>query len=60
MIVEKDHSLDLLRMQLNDIYFIENQLVTALEINARAATDPELIAAFRSHRTETIQHVHRV
>lgn len=57
---EKDTALTLLRLQMNEIYFVENQLVTALEMNARAATDEELISAFRSHRTETIQHVHRV
>lgn len=57
---EKDTALTLLRLQMNEIYFVENQLVTALEMNARAATDEELITAFRTHRTETIQHVHRV
>lgn len=57
---KRDSIVDLMRVQLNEIYFTENQLLTSLEMNARVASDEELIEVFRSHRGETVQHVHRV
>lgn len=44
---------DLFVHELSDIYSAEKQLTKALPKMARSATDPDLIAAFESHLTET-------
>jgi len=44
---------DLFIHALSDVYSAEKQLTRALPKMARAATDPELISAFRSHFEQT-------
>jgi ferritin-like metal-binding protein YciE len=51
---------DLLIDELKDLYFAENQLVKALPKMAKAATDPDLKAAFTGHLAETKGHVERL
>ncbi|MEC5400034.1 YciE/YciF ferroxidase family protein [Uliginosibacterium sp. H1] len=46
--------------ELSDIYSAEKQLTRALPKMARAATHPELIAAFESHLEETRTQVERI
>lgn len=46
--------------QLRDIYDAENQLVRALPKMAKAATSPELRAAFEDHLEKTRGHVRRL
>jgi ferritin-like metal-binding protein YciE len=46
--------------ELRDIYFAENQLVKALPKMAKAASDPDLKAAFTGHLEETKGHVERL
>lgn len=51
---------DLLVDQIKDIYFAEKHLTKALPKMARAATDPDLKAAFQDHLAETRVHVERL
>ncbi len=46
--------------ELKDLYHAENQLVKALPKLARAASDPDLKAAFTGHLAETKGHVERL
>ena len=46
--------------QLSDIYSAEKQLTKALPKLARAATNPDLVAAFESHLQETHHQVERI
>jgi ferritin-like metal-binding protein YciE len=46
--------------ELQDLYFAENLLVKALPKMAKAATDPDLKAAFTGHLAETRGHVDRL
>jgi ferritin-like metal-binding protein YciE len=52
--------LELLVDELKDLYHAENQLVKALPKMAKAASDPELKAAFTGHLAETKGHVERL
>jgi ferritin-like metal-binding protein YciE len=51
---------DLLIDELKDLYHAENQLVKALPKMAKAASDPDLKAAFTGHLAETKGHVARL
>lgn len=51
---------ELLIDELKDLYNAENQLVKALPKMAKAATDPDLKAAFTGHLAETKGHVERL
>jgi ferritin-like metal-binding protein YciE len=51
---------DLLIDELKDLYHAENQLVKALPKMAKAASDPDLKAAFTGHLAETKGHVERL
>jgi ferritin-like metal-binding protein YciE len=51
---------DLLIDELKDLLYAENQLVKALPKMAKAATDPNLKAAFTDHLAETKGHVERL
>ena len=51
---------DLFIHELSDIYNAEKQLTKALPRMARAASNPELIAAFESHLEETHHQVERI
>lgn len=51
---------DLFLHELKDLYDAEHQLVEALPRMARAATDPDLKAAFEKHLAETRKHVIRL
>ena len=51
---------DLFHDTLKDIYFAERQIVKALPKMARAATAPELKAAFEKHLHDTEGHVERL
>lgn len=46
--------------ELKDIYWAENELVSALGELERAATSQELSMAFRKHRAQTQEHVNRL
>lgn len=46
--------------ELKDIYWAEKHLVPALQKMQKAATSPELAAAFEKHRNETQEHVTRL
>jgi ferritin-like metal-binding protein YciE len=46
--------------ELRDLYFAEHLLVKALPKMARAATDPDLKAAFTGHLKQTRGHVERL
>jgi ferritin-like metal-binding protein YciE len=46
--------------ELQDLYFAEKLLVKALPKMAKAATDPDLKAAFTGHLAETRGHVERL
>ncbi len=46
--------------QLKDMYSAEKQLLEALPKMAKAASDPELAGAFKSHLEETREHVRRL
>jgi ferritin-like metal-binding protein YciE len=52
--------LELLVDELKDLYHAENQLVKALPKMAKAASDPDLKAAFTGHLAETKGHVERL
>jgi ferritin-like metal-binding protein YciE len=45
---------------LQDVYYAERQLLKALTKMAKAAHDPELSAAFTSHREETVHQIERL
>jgi ferritin-like metal-binding protein YciE len=51
---------ELLINELKDLYSAEKQITKALPKLAKAATSPELRAAFESHLQETIGHVERL
>ncbi len=51
---------DLFVNELRDLYNAENQLLKALPKMSKAATAPDLKAAFESHLTETEGHVTRL
>lgn len=51
---------DLFIHELSDIYSAEKQLTKALPRLARAATHPELVAAFETHLEETVGQVERI
>ena len=46
--------------ELKDLYSAEKQLVKALPKMAKAANDPQLKEAFRTHLQETRQHAERI
>jgi len=46
--------------QLKDVYYVEQQLVSALEEMKQAATTEELEDAFEAHRKETQRHITRL
>jgi ferritin-like metal-binding protein YciE len=50
----------LLAQEIKDLYSAENQLVKALPKMAKAATNPELQEAFKTHLEETKVHVQRL
>lgn len=50
----------LLAQEIKDLYSAENQLVKALPKMAKAATNPELQEAFKTHLEETKIHVQRL
>jgi ferritin-like metal-binding protein YciE len=58
--MELDTLKDLYVDELKDLYSAEKQLVKALPKMAKAANDPELQQAFRTHLKETTQHVERL
>jgi ferritin-like metal-binding protein YciE len=51
---------DLYVDELRDLYNAENQLLTALPKMAKAASAPELAAAFNEHLAETKIHIERL
>jgi ferritin-like metal-binding protein YciE len=51
---------DLFIHELSDIYSAEKQLTKALPRLARAATNPELTAAFETHLEETLGQIERI
>jgi ferritin-like metal-binding protein YciE len=50
----------LLAQEIKDLYSAENQLVKALPKMAKAATNPQLQEAFKTHLEETKVHVQRL
>jgi ferritin-like metal-binding protein YciE len=58
--MELDTLKDLYIDELKDLYSAEKQLVKALPKMAKAAKDPELQQAFRTHLKETTQHAQRL
>jgi hypothetical protein len=61
MIMAKLSSLDdLLVHELQDIYHAEGQILKALPKMAKAASHPDLKAAFEEHRTQTEGQVRRL
>ena len=51
---------DLLVDELKDLYSAENQLIKALPRMAKAASNPELKAAFQEHLEQTKEHARRI
>jgi ferritin-like metal-binding protein YciE len=51
---------ELLKVKVQSLYDIENELVAALPTMAEAATDPDLKQAFTDHLEETEFHVKRI
>jgi ferritin-like metal-binding protein YciE len=51
---------ELFHETLNDIYFVEKKILSALPEMAKAAQSQELKAAFELHETETEEHVARL
>jgi ferritin-like metal-binding protein YciE len=51
---------DLFHDTLKDIYYAERKILKALPKMARAASSPELMAAFEKHKDETESHVDRL
>lgn len=51
---------DMFVFQLEEMYYIENQLVDALDEMASDATNDKLEKGFEEHREETREHVRRV
>jgi len=58
--MELDTLKDLFVDELKDLYSAEKQLVKALPKMAKAANDPQLKEAFRTHLQETRKHVERL
>ena len=58
--MELDTLKDLYVDELKDLYSAEKQLVKALPKMAKAANDPQLKEAFRTHLAETRGHVERL
>ena len=58
--MELDTLKDLYIDELKDLYSAEKQLVKALPKMAKAANDPQLAEAFRTHLKETRQHADRL
>ncbi|HEY1953277.1 MAG TPA: ferritin-like domain-containing protein [Gemmatimonadaceae bacterium] len=58
--MELDTLKDLYVDELKDLYSAEKQIVKGLTKMAKAANDPELQQAFRTHLKETTQHVERL
>lgn len=58
--MELDTLKDLYVDELKDLYSAEKQLVKGLTKMAKAANDPELQQAFRTHLKETTQHIERL
>ena len=58
--MELDTLKDLYVEELKDLYSAEKQLVKALPKMAKAANDPQLKEAFRTHLQETRQHAERL
>ena len=58
--MEIDNLKDLYIDELKDLYSAEKQLTKALPKMAKAASDKQLQAAFRTHLKETEQHVARI
>jgi ferritin-like metal-binding protein YciE len=58
--MELDTLKDLYVDELKDLYSAEKQLVKALPKMAKAANDPQLKEAFRTHLQETRRHVERL
>ena len=58
--MELDTLKDLYVEELKDLYSAEKQLVKALPKMAKAANDPQLKEAFRTHLQETRGHVERL
>ncbi len=51
---------DLFHDTLKDIYYAERKILKALPKMARAASSPDLKAAFEKHKDETEEHVERL
>jgi len=51
---------DLFEHQLQDLYSAENQLVEALPVMVKEASDNELKQAFENHLEETKEHINRI
>jgi ferritin-like metal-binding protein YciE len=60
MIMAEKTLSDLFEDSLKDIYFAERKFVAALPKMAKAASSPDLSAAFRSHLAQTEEHVSRL
>lgn len=58
--MELDTLKDLYIEEIKDLYSAEKQLVKALPKMAKAANDPELQQAFRTHLRQTAQHAARL
>ena len=58
--MELEHLQDLFVDGLKDVYSAENQLVKSLPKMAKAATDPQLRAAFQKHLAETQGQIERL
>ena len=51
---------DLYLHELKDLYSAENQIIKALPKMAKAATNPKLVAGFKTHLEETREHAARL
>lgn len=60
MSIEPKNLSDLLYETLKDIYFAENQILTALPKMAEAARSPDLKQAFQTHWEQTEGQVNRL
>ena len=58
--MELDTLKDLYVDELKDLYSAEKQLIKALPKMAKAANDPQLKEAFRTHLQQTRQHAERI
>jgi ferritin-like metal-binding protein YciE len=58
---KKEHTLhDLLIVKLQSLFDTENQLIKALPVMAKKATDPDLKKGFEKHAQQTKQHAARL